>query len=221
MCKEAGVNYHYIDFDEVFTIGLAHNYGAKIAIGEYILKQDVDCIPYVSFYDKVLDFLNVLRPDKRNWANIGVYYCNKYFSEKYLNRVVDFKTFQLAKENDDFKEEIKKACGNCYLINREHYLSFGGCSGRFQGYGWEDYQVLYYLKMLSTPKFRLSEYKIDSIVACCRDEIARPSNHATNELDIVFLHKWHDPNINKDNYRNYLEVNRKALLELTLNFNPK
>ncbi|MBK7477464.1 MAG: hypothetical protein IPI11_16225 [Haliscomenobacter sp.] len=56
LCKEAGVNYHYIDFDEVFTIGLAHNYGAKIAIGEYILKQDVDCIPYVSFYDKVLDF---------------------------------------------------------------------------------------------------------------------------------------------------------------------
>lgn len=219
-CEDAGVNFHYQDYQGLFSIGKAINTGAKLVKGEYILKQDVDCLPYPGLYEKLVEHTISIDDNKFAWANIGVYYCNSYFSQKYLHGPVTYETYLNAKYNDSYKEKLKIACGNCFLVNREHYLEIGGISDRFHGWGWEDYQLLYYLEKAFNPAFKLSSYNERSVVKNCREELARPKNAFTNELDLIFLHRWHDKAKDEKNYRKYTQSNRELLLELVSKFKP-
>lgn len=219
LCKRSGLNYHYLDYHNVFNIGLAHNYGATLSVGEYILKQDVDCIPYVGFYVELLNHIDTLRSNKKLWSNLGVFYCNERFSKECLSDIVTKEIYNQAKHNPDCKEEIKFACGNCFLVNRNHFIEIGGCSKSFEGWGWEDYQVCYFLEKSLNPQLTLSSCTLETIVSVCREEIARPKNKSTNEKDLVFLHKWHDNKENDPTYNNYIEKNRNTLLKSILNFN--
>lgn len=221
LCESANVNYHFVAHDRVFQIGVALNYGAKCTTADYILKQDVDCLPPPGFYDRVLMYIDELAHDPKAWANVGVFYCNRWFSNKFLNELVSEKTYLLAKHKSRFKERLKNACGNCYLVQRLHYLALGGCSERFIGWGWEDYQVAYFLEKALHPHFELSSHELPTITAVCRDEIARPKNALTNARDIVFLHRWHDPGENPPEYGAYIDHNRRILWELIHEFRKR
>ena len=216
LCKRSGLHYHYLPHVEMFQIGLAHNFGATIATGQYILKQDVDCLPYDGFYDQVLTFIADELTEPRAWANVGVYYCNEWFSKTYLTGRITRDIYDLAK--DAHKASCNYASGNCFLANREDYLQIGGCSERFRGWGWEDCQVAYCLEKSYNPEFRLSAYELETIIDVCRDEITRPKNRATYQRDIVFLHKWHDPRSDEARYKEFGEHNRKVLLDVVTDF---
>lgn len=214
LCAAAGMHFHFLEDAEVFSIGKALNHGAAVATGEYILKQDVDCVPYKGLYERILAHLNNLRRQRNEWANIGVFYCSKEFTEQYLSDAVSQATYVLVKNNEANRDAIKIACGNCFLVNRHHYLNIGGCSALFRGWGWEDYQLAYSLEVSVRPNLQLSAYQLETITAVCRDEIARPKNQITNHMDIVFLHRWHDPNSNSPDYYSFIDHNRSALLQL-------
>lgn len=217
LCNVGGLIYHYLPYTDVFSIGVAHNYGATISKSEYILKQDVDCLPFAGLYNKILSHILTLRSNQKSWSNIGFFYCNKEFSITHLNGIISNDLYEQVKNNDNLKETLKYACGNNFLVNREHFLKIGGCSQLFKGWGWEDYQVLYFLEKYYNPNFSLSEYKIDSITQKCRDEIARPKNQITNQKNIIFLHKWHDPMNNESQYMSFVETNKLHLLYLVSN----
>lgn len=220
LCADAGIHFHYLDYTDVFSIGIAHNYGAQVASGLYLLKQDVDNLPYLGFYEKLMAYIEELRTDFRAWANIGAFFCTKEFTDNHLSGRVDFEVYKLAKHCDDYKTELKIACSNCYLVNRKHFLRLGGSSALFRGWGWEDYHVLYRLEKSLRPDFRLSSYQLESVAGACRDDIARPKNAPTNARDLVFLHRWHAPENDGPGYRSYIEQNRRVLWNLVNSFVP-
>ena len=218
LCERARVQLHVVAHEGVFQIGVALNHGAACTDAQYILKQDVDCLPPPGFYNRLLAYIDEIASNPFSWANIGVFYCNRWFSAKFLDGIVSEKTYFLAKHNDRFKERLKKACGNCFLVERRHYLKLGGFSQRFIGWGWEDYHFAYVLEKTLHPKFELSSHELTTITAVCRDEIARPKNASTNARDIVFLHRWHDPADNSSEYIAYVDHNRRVLLDLIREF---
>jgi len=52
-CAISGIKYIYEDYTGIFSNGMGHNIAAKHARGEWLFKLDVDCIPYVGFFDDV------------------------------------------------------------------------------------------------------------------------------------------------------------------------
>ncbi len=218
LCERALVQYHVVEHEEVFQIGVALNQGAARTDAEYIFKQDVDCLPPPGFYDRLLAYIDEINFDPLSWANVGVFYCNRWFSAKYLDGVISERTYLLAKNCDRFKERLKNACGNCFLVQRKHFLQLGGFSQRFLGWGWEDYHFAYLLEKTLRPEFELSSHNLATITAVCRDEIARPKNTITNARDIILLHRWHDPLENPPEYGSYVDHNRQVLRDLIYEF---
>lgn len=220
-CQEArriairkGLNYRVLDLTDEATIGHAHNFVALTASSKFILKQDVDCLPFPGFYKELTDFVRRLERHGRRWANLGVYYCSKWCSDRFLSGRVSKTTFDRISSDDSLKEEIKYACGNCFLVERELYLSIGGTSEGFRGWGWEDYQVLYFLKRHEEPSYSLKGVPVESIVEEIREEIARPSNKLTNDENLIFLHRWHAPESRDSRYFSYIDQNRRHLHSL-------
>lgn len=218
LCSSSPLRAHFVDYQETFSIGRALNYGASISDSMFILKQDVDCLPYDGIYERILQHCRDLQQKPMAWSNLGVFNCTEEFSAEYLSGPISFETFELVRDTDSTKTEIKRAAGNQILVRRETYERVGGTARDFRGWGWEDYQLIYYLERLEEPSFRLSEYRLATITQRCRDEISRPKNIRTNELDLAFLHKWHDPLADPDDYRAYVDENRKHLLSHILRF---
>lgn len=57
LCKDHGINFHYIDYNGIFSTGMAHNIGVKKSEGEWILKQDVDCYFTENKYPDIIKYI--------------------------------------------------------------------------------------------------------------------------------------------------------------------
>jgi predicted glycosyltransferase involved in capsule biosynthesis len=211
LCRSAGVRHHFVNHSGPFQIGQALNIGATVSTADYILKQDIDLIGYDGFYLDLLEFMNRNLKGERDFLNLGYYYMTDAYTKQFLSGRVSKALLQNIQPRD--LDQFGIPCGSAFLVNRKHYLSFGGTHSGFKGYGWEDYYVLYMLQTLKQPEFRLKEYSLRSITDRCRDEIARPLNRITNGASLIFFHRWHR-RIDDNGYMQYVEANRRLLFRL-------
>jgi predicted glycosyltransferase involved in capsule biosynthesis len=218
LCKRAGIRYYYVAHNGPFCLGKGHNIGARVSNAKYIMKQDIDCVPYIGLYERLLPFVNSeLGKRPKEWLNVAVFYAQRQFTEQFLRNFVTYETYCEIRNKSYNQFMFKMACGNQYIINREHYLSFGGVSDKFIGYGWEDYQVIAYLEKILNPSLNFENETEETITFRIRDSLAREKNKITNAEDLILIHRFH-PSYKDDGYRDNLQKNKSVLLKLVNEF---
>lgn len=143
-CIELGYAYIYIDSTlEEFSIARCRNIGAMYAKSKFIFIQDVDLMPYDGFYKDIINeiYIQGLDYDAKKFLMVPYIFLTKYGSDEFINNSSKCKHnlfMHKAIVNDpDYIEKI--SCGtSANLFNRIWYLSRGGNSIDFVGWGYED-----------------------------------------------------------------------------------
>jgi predicted glycosyltransferase involved in capsule biosynthesis len=210
LCHDAGVEYHYIADESLFCIGKAHNIGTSFSNAEFIMKQDVDTMPYVGFYDRLLEYIDIHITTRYQYLIIGCYFAGKNYSERELSRTITLDHVNHLKNNKGDRAKFYEhgAEGTMFVMKKEDYISFGGCSDDFSGHGWEDYQVVYCISKLHNPKLHLPDYAPSAI----RLFVTLPSNKMAEANDLVLIHRWHEQ-VDDVNYYRCKERNASVLRE--------
>ncbi len=199
------------------SIGHYHNLGAMNASSEWIMKMDVDTIPSVSFFKSLLPVLRAARP--LEWFNVGMFYVNGVPSNLFLQ------DRHLPLSRDAFAALVERARlsglgsyrypqATNFVCRKEDYLSFGGCSSEFKGWGWEDYQQIFELEWMQFSKDPLpGSIGIQNVTQRCRDEISRPKARELwkRNKDLCLLHRFH-LNGNNPEYKAQSKQNKEVLL---------
>lgn len=215
ICQSSRIKYIYKDYQGIFSNGYGHNIAAEIASGKWLFKLDVDCIPYVDFFDKLLNYIKKYLKEKKDFLNVGCYFM--YSNYEIKNNLINYYNFKNIQNRDIKKYNKEKIGGMLYVVNRQHYLDIGGTPKDFIGFGWEDYYIIYLLQKKQNPNFKLSEYPEGRLHVIIREEIARPVQNKTNKKGLITVHLYHDKNRNSAFYQKAKE-NRKVLYEKVMEY---
>lgn len=198
------------------SIGHAHNFGAKRATTEWIMKLDVDTLPSLNFFSDLLDVLAGAK--EREWFNCGMVYFRQAMSTHYLSKdkmplspgFVENVTTQLPTYSTG---SYTLPSATNFICRRADYLALGGCDPRFDGYGWEDYQQIYMLERYQLGRDPLlGVVTLDNVTRRCRDEISRKKARELFERNrtLCLFHRWHPP---AEKNRAKVDANRKVLFD--------
>jgi hypothetical protein len=203
------------------SIGFYHNIGAISASSEWIMKLDIDTIPNVKLFSGLMPVIKVAQP--RQWFNCGMITIGKASSEVLL---ADDRLPLVPERYLHLLENRKiHACGGYkdpsatnFICRRNDYLNLGGCNDRFKGWGWEDYQQIYFLERYARGNDPLPGFVDHSnVTQRCRDEIARPKAMELWRKNkfLCLLHRFHGPSSDPE-YKNSenTEHNRSVLFEI-------
>ncbi len=214
ICVEAGIKYFYEADLGMFRIGHAHNIGARLAKTPYIMKMDVDLLAFTGLYEQIAERLIGIK-NRHTYFVPGCYFAGREFSEKYLNGMVTLEHIDQLKRFPEQREKILSGRpeGTMFIINREHYLEFGGCHEEFSGHAWEDYQVIYCAEKFCRPDLRLPDYYPNTI----RTRLVLPKNIEASAFGWTFIHRWH-PKVNDPGYYDQRGKNAAILSQILRNF---
>jgi hypothetical protein len=201
------------------SIGHYHNIGAEYAETPWIMKMDVDTIPHVNYFKRLLPVLRSARP--REWFNGGMIYISQAsslvnlredhlpLSEKRYQRIMgQLRVHRYASGVLSYPQATNFIC---------RVEDYSDCDGRFLGYGWEDYHQIYMLEHRQQGRDPLpGELALENVTARCRDEIARrkAGELFARDSGLCLFHRWHSPGAYKD--REQMLRNRDILLETIL-----
>lgn len=149
-----------------FNTAKALNQGVEKAKTDWILKNDVDCVPefFPELYAEALAFIQ-----SANQNDFTI------FGAKYMNPNFTFK---------------KRQCGNEVLFHKSAWESVGGVP-EWQGYGFEDYLFEYNLMRNRGLPVKLSDCKTPrDMTNKFRDEYLIPLNNMNHNW---FVHHYHTP----------------------------
>jgi predicted glycosyltransferase involved in capsule biosynthesis len=192
------------------SIGYYHNLGAGEATSEWIMKLDVDAFPNSKYFEGLLAILQYTVP--KVWYNGGMFYLSKTHSGllKVPLDAVAYVWVMRNRETYSASPYLLPAATN-FICRRREYLGLGGCSDRFKGYGWEDYQQIYMLEKYQNGEDPLpGEITFKNVTNRCRDEISRPKAYELwrkNNM-LCLLHRWHQVEHGAD-----MNYNRQVLLD--------
>ncbi len=198
-----------------FSIGHCHNIGARLANTEWIMKIDVDTLPSLLFFRKLIPLIDGARP--RVWFNCGMLYFKAIYAGMLsaANMPIGSTLHHMVCRNmglySAFGYDLPAATN--FICRTQDYLNLGGCDQRFDGYGWEDYQQIYMLERHQQGKDPLPGLvTFDNVTQRCRDEISRRKAKELYQRDETFclFHRWH-PMSSKD--RRLMDKNRRLLLD--------
>lgn len=204
-----------MDRPRVFSIGHCHNAGARMARSEWIMKIDVDTLPSLLYFRKLIEFLKGAGP--RDWFNCGMLYFKRHFTRSLLTKGMQpmgpafhhmiCQNFKL------YSAGYHRPAATNFICRTLDYIDLGGCDVRFHGYGWEDYQQIYMLEKYQQAKDPLpGPINFDNVTRRCRDEISRRKAWELFQIDETFclFHRWH-PAVHKD--PKALGKNKEVLLD--------
>lgn len=201
------------------SIGHYHNLGAQLAQSEWIMKLDLDAMPHVDYFKKLLPILATA--GSKQWFNGGMFYLNGHYSDMVLSR--RDKPIQAADVEYILKNPRSYTNGSYYLpqasnfiCRRETYLKLGGCDERFVGWGWEDYQQMFMLEAHEQGRFPLPfRPNLSNVTQRCRDAIGRPKARQllTKDAALCLLHKHHAAAVTDIAYKLNANKNREVLLD--------
>lgn len=200
------------------SIGHYHNWAAKEAGTEWIMKLDVDALPHDFYFTALVPLL--FRAAPRDWFNGGMFYLTPGRTSCLfqMRSSVSLEFYSAILDDLQNSTEIPHipAASN-FICRRQDYLDLGGCDPRFRGYGWEDYQQLYMLE-----RHRLGKCPFDrnislrNITQRCRDELSRRKAGELWKCSrwLCLLHHWHSK-LHSGDYRSnvHLENNRRVLFD--------
>lgn len=146
ICTENNIKYVYIDSqDKHFSLARARNKGVQTARGRYVLIEDVDFLPYIGFYDDIVDEINLFELDKKteDFIVIPCIFLSKNASKDFIldnSRIHAKKIIQKYLEYDINYFENGIPAGSLLVMSRHHYLSIGGQNEAFSRWGFEDHE---------------------------------------------------------------------------------
>lgn len=149
-----------------FNTAKAQNLGIEKSTTEWIMKNDVDCIPedIKLYYDALNEIQNMNENDYL------------IYGAKYLDKNENLSKFH--------------QCGNEYLISKSLWEKVGRVP-EWTGYGFEDYAFEYSLEKNKNPNFKVPYFeKPRDVSNFLRDNLVKIKN---NENKYWFLHYWHKP----------------------------
>lgn len=167
LCLKYKVEYIYVDSKtELFSAGKARDIGAIYANTEFILFQDIDCLPYGGLYeDLIKEIENEGLSNKQNdFFVLPCLYLTEEGSIEYTNTPAEkrkqvFLNYYLL--NDSTKIQFYSLSASSILINRLQYLSLGGHNNTFRGHGYEDFELLHRASVYSNKFPRPTKYYED------------------------------------------------------------
>jgi hypothetical protein len=164
-----------------FNTGKALNLGIEKSKTDWVLKNDVDCVPEngIKLYEEAFDFIQN--------ANENEY---KIFGAKYLDN------------NNIISKKLH--CGNEFLIHKSNWEKLGRIP-EWKGYMGEDYLFEYFLEKNLNSNFTIPFVKKHRDVSSfIRDNIVKIKNKENKEW---FLHYWHQPVFSRE----FVQINLEKL----------
>lgn len=205
-----------ISIENLQSIGHAHNFGAKKATTEWIMKLDVDTLPSLNFFRELMPVLEQAK--EREWFNCGMFYFKQPQSQLVLGKeempiVPEVVAAVTANPRAYVSGSYHLPAATNFICRRADYLVLGGCDPRFDGYGWEDYQQIYMLERHQIGVDPLPGLvTLQNVTHRCRDEISRRKARELFERNktLCLFHRWHPP---AEKNRVKVDANRKVLLD--------
>ena len=223
ICEKKKVRYIYQDTQsQIFSAGLARDYGAQLAIGKCLLFVDVDIVFDRYFFDKILQEI-----DSRELAtNITEYFCVPcfYLSEEFSREVVSLQKGDLSKRlsqiRNNYDDGLTEGVINfapatsLFVVNRHHFLSIGGHRKEFSGHGFEDFELAHRLATYANKHHRTRNYYLEKKNYSSieyegfRAYFSLPG-YSAYKKDLFVAHIWHSSP--KDAYRFSTNRNKNNL----------
>ena len=222
-CIELGYAYIYIDSTlEEFSIARCRNIGAMYAKSKFIFIQDVDLMPYDGFYKDIINeiYIQGLDYDAKKFLMVPYIFLTKYGSDEFINNSSKCKHnlfMHKAIVNDpDYIEKI--SCGtSANLFNRIWYLSRGGNSIDFVGWGYEDLEcntrMIRHLNFFPTPRnWQTQKYNFSNVLQYDTwKAVYRLYGDLLFYKGIVLFHRYHSRE--KNSYTERENVNRAIFIK--------
>ncbi|WP_444925269.1 glycosyltransferase [Microbulbifer sp. TRSA002] len=212
--------------DEVFSIGKARDHGVAISTAKYILLQDIDLLPYQSFY---IDIKKLIKDRFKTGAdeviNIPCIYLSNAASREYSSIDSKFRKEYLLDclRTGDDKIEFYGASSSVAIFDRYYYCTLGGHDPRFQGHGCEDFELFYRAYRNNTRFPEPASMYIDDGNWESRSYTGFRSWYRKygdeSALNGIFIaHIWHEREKSSDSYIKKSIANKNLLKECMVEF---
>ncbi|WP_372806374.1 glycosyltransferase [Pontiella sp.] len=173
-CRERDYGYMRLETElQEFSVGRCRNYGAMYSNSTYVFMQDVDLVPYTGFYQQLLDEIAVqeLDGDIKRFLMIPYIFMTEEGSQEFFEIPAELRVrrfLQFLLEGDCSRIEKFSTGTSANLYNRMWYLSRGGNSSDFEGWGFEDLEcntrMLRHLNLFPTPReWQLQKYNFNTV----------------------------------------------------------
>lgn len=218
-CAQLGLGYVRIESQlKEFSVGRCRNVGAMYARSTYILMQDVDLMPWPGFYQGLLDEIVIqgLDKDAKKFLMVPYVFLTEEGTQNFLRADARLRARQFlhaAWLNDARLIEKVSSGTSANLYNRLWYLSRGGNSPDFEGWGYEDLEcntrMLRHLNYFPTPEeWTLQKYNFNSVLEYRSWKAPyRLFGDMLLYKGVAFFHAWH-PVTKGGTYMQRAEFNR-------------
>jgi len=155
LCRELGASYIFVDSaHEPFSVGRCRNAGSMYVNARYVMFQDIDLMPCGSFYENLFRVIDEdrLAQNERDFLMIPCVYLSPYGTQLFHETPSGERHHRflsaLYERNEGVVENFAPGT-SCVVVNRLYLLSLGGNHERFQGHGFEDFDLNLRLMLLS------------------------------------------------------------------------
>lgn len=162
ICADLGYSYIYnASAEKDFSVGRCRNIGAEYARSRFILMQDIDLMPYDGFYRNILNEIEIqgMKEDAKQFLMVPYVFLTERGTQCFQNLAPGLRRQALihaAITNDESLVEKFSTGTSANIYNRHWYLSRGGNSRDFEGWGYEDIEfntrMIRHLKLFPLPK---------------------------------------------------------------------
>ena len=208
-----------------WSLTQARNTGAELARGQALAFFDLDLRVSPDFWQRLVDFLAVLGIpfNKKRHVAIPCLYLTERGTEQFLQQEPETRHlhFMLKWLHGDSENVLLLApCSSFMVVDRLHYLAIGGHDSKFNGHGFEDFELHHRLvseaKLLPTPANPYDDFGSWTISSYkgFRARFALLGKEALT-ANLMAVHLWHRrPELNpfylaKDRNRSYLRLAMK------------
>lgn len=174
-CEQLGIGHIRIESGSMdFAVGRCRNVGAMYARSRYVLMQDVDLMPYPGFYQGLLDEMQVqgLGDDAKKFLMVPCVSLTEAGTRQFFSTEPEIRSrkfLHCAWIKDESIIEKVSSGTSANLYNRLWFLSRGGNSEEFEGWGYEDYEfntrAILHLNYFPVPAdWLLQKYNFGSVL---------------------------------------------------------
>lgn len=200
-CERLGMSYLSTGDRGPFSRARARNAAAMVASSDYLMLFDVDLMPYDGFFRDVLREIDVqeLDTNPRRFVMFPAAYLTETGSREFLasDPATRRQRFLHAALIGSAAVERVSTGTSVIVVRREHYLACGGMSEDFQGWGFEDHELICRLMFLAgdfpEPQDPLLSYGNFSTITEYRGwrALYRLYGDLTYRKGMVVFHRWH------------------------------
>lgn len=231
LCTELGFSYIYNDSQSKdFSVGRCRNIGAEYARSKFVFMQDIDLMPYDGFFRDLLQEIVVqeMHENAKHFLMIPYIFLTDWGTKVFSSldpKVRRQKLIHAALTNDRALVEKFSTGTSANVYNRHWYLTRGGNSSDFEGWGYEDIEfntrMIRHLKHFPLPdNWAVEKYNFNSVSEYSTYKSTyRLFGDMALMKGIALFHAWH-PVVRESGYVTKAAINREIFIKKLKDF-PK